>query len=234
MGWNYKPDREERKSMLDARSGRGQPDRQFASLKYQVIAPSSVTYVSGPGIEDLSLKLQSLRCEFENAPELCFLHAATIVKIRRGVDPLTNLSMFFDMWMAETSFLCRQLNSRWLVSAVDTYADHGDEVERPTALMISGFFNAIKLSESERLLAREPGVHQHNLPEPGVPLWDGISAYNFEKGDMLRNLIDRMRDVASNRAIFGAILETMLIRASESDTLLSRCLAVNVNKKILG
>jgi hypothetical protein len=56
------------------------------------------------------------------------------------------------MWAEEAHFLAKALNTKWLVSACDTFADHSnDDAERATALLAATMIKTIKIYETERL-----------------------------------------------------------------------------------
>jgi hypothetical protein len=200
---------------------------QFAAMKDETVSLASRSDRLDSD-DPLAAKFQELHHSFEGSSELCYFHAKTIVQIRRGIWLKNNLDIFFSMWAEEPEHLCEKLNSRWLLSALDTYADHGTPIERPTALMIVTFFNAIRLAESERFGEADLPAAGKGLPQPRQPLWDGIETYNFEKGDMLRNMIERMRHVVAEQRSLSMIMETMFSRAMHSDNVLSRSVQANV------
>jgi hypothetical protein len=196
-------------------------------MKGETVSPVSRSAQSDSD-DRLSAKFHELRHSFQGSSELCYFHAELIVKIRRGIDVSSNWATFSTLWQCEGKYLCSKLNSRWLLSALDTFADHGTPLERPTALMIVTFFNAIRLAESERIGEVDIPIAGKDLPPARLPLWDGIETYNFAKGDMLRNMIQRMRRVAAEQQSLSMIMETMFSRALTSNNVLSRSVRANV------
>ena len=201
-----------------------EPSVRFSDLKQQRVAASAVPRLRGRK-KDLAEHLRALRPEFAGLPELCFLHAELTVKIRRGVEPAKSLETFFLLWRREARFLSRHLNSRWLISALDTFADYGDATQRPLALTQVAFFNVVKLAETEHLLLGSGPARDalkrvaHSDP---MPLWDGMESYNVKKGDMLRNMLERMRREAASDPALAQILEALIERAEGGNTLLAR------------
>src|SRR6266496_2562413 len=83
---------------------------------------------------DVSDHLAKLRPEFGGQPELCFYNASLIVYIRRSMNLIENVPAFLRLWAEEAEFLTRHLDSRWLLSSCDTFADHGLDCQREAAL----------------------------------------------------------------------------------------------------
>lgn len=184
---------------------------------------------------DFDQHVEMLRAEFEGQPEICLAHAALIVRIRRGIDLQDSLDRFFLLWTSEGQELARLLSSRWLVSACDTIADHGTPFQRAGAMMLSATINTIKLAETERLLlcdasldaSKVEALKSHHAERIHVELWDGMTAYSIEAGDMPRNLLARMWAVLDQDRVLQAIGTTLIERALQGDTLFARLAAMN-------
>lgn len=179
---------------------------------------------------DLNEHLQLVRQDLSGKSELCYLHAELVVKIRRGIDPAATLECFFLLWKHENEHLTEHLNSRWLISALDTFADYGSPIQRALALMQIAFFNTIKLAETEHIIFDErpdkTSLTSLTRTEP-VPIWDGMESFNVVRGDMLRNMLERMQRAASVDRTLARIFDTLLSRARASNNLLSRMMAGN-------
>lgn len=208
---------------------REQTLKMFRELKHRI-----VPVTQNPGGRGrkryLGEHLRALKHEFSGKSELCYLHAELVVKIRRGIDQATTLERFFLLWEHENEHLTANLNSRWLISALDTFADYGSPVQRAVALMQVAFFNTIKLAETEHLvLGAPPAVDSLAglASTPPVPLWDGMESYNVVRGDMLRNMLERMQRATRADLILTRIFETLLERAKASNNLLSRMMRGN-------
>jgi hypothetical protein len=172
----------------------------------------------------LVTKFEELRKSFEGGTELCYFHAKLIVLLRRGIDVSANWTTFSSLWEEESEYLCRTLNSRWLISALDTYADYGNSLQQARALIQVAFFNVIRLAETERAVT---GAHnlQNLAKRDGLErgeLWDGITIYNLRHGDMIWNMLERIRRTLALDPIFSAIFEALLEKALRHDTLIFR------------
>ncbi|MDF3057469.1 MAG: hypothetical protein K0R17_1684 [Rariglobus sp.] len=176
--------------------------------------------------ESLEEHLALLRNEFVGRPEVCYLLACEIVRLRRAVEPARSWSRFTRLLADYEGVLYAHLNSRWLVSICDTYGDHGDEKERLAGVGLSAFVNVLKLSESERIHMVEPALKAGGLMPPR-PLWDGMMSYNMAGGDMPRNLFERMGNSLRSVPHLHRLWLEIFARLKASENLLSRMAAHN-------
>ena len=180
-------------------------------------------------LEDLGEHLAELRREFAGQGELCYAHAELVVLIRREVELDASLRGFFAMWDEHAEFLAGALNTRWLVSALDTYADHGTPLQRALALVPVTLVAMLKLGETERLVLEDAGFSGDKFEalrrfrqQGFVYLWDGMTAYAMHNGDVLKNLVRRYREQTSTEPVLQQIGLALVARAAEGDTLISR------------
>lgn len=139
--------------------------------------------------------------------------AEHIVRIRRGIDLDSERARFFALTQhAESgSFLARRLSLRWLLSCLDTYADHAPLGPAAGALALSALVNTVKLAETERLVLRDathdPARVEALRRDFPVPLFGGLNAFRLESGDMVRNLFARLELVLTDDPFLHAALE---------------------------
>lgn len=196
----------------------------------QVVGPD---YQAFPNLEDEGTlgKIASLRSEFEGRPGLGYIHACVIVFIRRGYKVDSHWTLFSDLWDAEHQALCRELSSRWLISALDTMVDMAPPDRAARAMAAVAMFNMMRFSESELRL-------RGAMPVGGLPgratgsrkgqyLWDGIEVYDFTSGDAVHNMIARLRRLLEPDHVLAAIFEALLARAIEGESLLRRIVSEN-------
>jgi len=182
---------------------------------------------------DLDVHLERLRPEFNGAPRICFELASLIVRIRRELDLDTDMVVFHEILERDGEFLLDHLSARWLISICDTYSDDpSDPLRRSNALLVSSFFNLIKLadSESEVLGARrrptDEEVESYKGRHP-VELWDGITSYSILGGDMPLNLFRRVRAILAPTPLLLAIFDRLYRGAGGRNTLLARLQNLN-------
>lgn len=209
-------------------------DISIAELKSRIVEgrPGPLAVIGEKNIHE---HFRRLRNEFAGLPELCFVHAQLIVCIRRHRQMPKTLPAFFRLWAEEPEFLSRHLNSRWLISACDTFADHGTAAERAAAMLLVTLINTMKLAETERLYLADvetvpeklSAITESHRHRTHVELWDGLTAYAPFHGDMPRNMFRRMMTVTGEFPAFAAIARTLIERAIKADTLLGRLARLN-------
>lgn len=210
------------------------PDELLARiprLKVEVV-PGDQPALSCFRRSDLTEHLNWVRAEFRGSPELCFFHASLIIHVRREIELSRNLECFFLLWKTESPFLLRHLSSRWLISACDTFADHGLPLERAHAALISAVFNMLRLSETERVIMTDPTHSDTRLDDVDqrlahgtFELWDRMTVYAMRAGDAPRNMFTRIRTVLAVNPFLSSMFDTLLERALSGDTALSRLAA---------
>lgn len=216
--------------MTDLRSPVELLDR-LPELKEEPARPGWTPFRTTPEIDEHIA--QTVAWEFVDRPKLCLAHAALIVRIRREFALSQDLPVFMRLWENERDYLARNLDSRWLISACDTFADHGDRFQRAAAIALVGWATMLKLSETERLLMvdtsyseerKQAYLARHPL---NIVLWDGVKAYATWKGDVMRNLLRRLDGALSADASLQLIGRTLIERAVQGDTLVRRLAEMN-------
>ena len=156
-------------------------------------------------------------------PMAALQHAALVVLIRREIALDAALARYFELWETHTDLLLTGLSLRWLISAADSFADHGrTDGERAAGFAASLFANTIKLYETERHYLMDIPVTDGNL-EDNVPPFDldGITAFR-PSGDSIGNLFKRKDRVVEPLGAAGRILSRVMQRAGEIDTVYAR------------
>jgi hypothetical protein len=176
---------------------------------------------------DLDRQLDRLHSEFAGSNELAYAHAVLIVAIRRRLHLREALSRFRAMWIDAGELLCRQLNLRWLTSAADTFADHGENgEERSTAMLAATLAGLVKLYETERFASGEPPASEQHisvLRETPVPLLDGLTGFAVGSGDMIVNLVRRLDRVgATGTTPAHRLLQEVVNRVLRGPTVFAR------------
>jgi hypothetical protein len=184
-------------------------------------------------LPSLDEHIRAVREEFIGQPELVFYHAALIVKIRREIDLAETLEAFRGLWELTGSGLLTLLNSRWLVSALDTLADHGRPEERGAAMAIATFVNMLKLAETEyRLVSQpeyDPAKVEQNFRQYPV-LWDGIRVFHLPDDNTFANMVQRLRRILASHLLLKLLFETLLNAIVCEDTLPTRLARQHIRK----
>jgi len=177
-----------------------------------------------------------LKKEFSGDPELCLTHAKLIVLIRREYKTKKYFDIFQSLWNEHRNFLLKNLNSRWLLSAADTFSDHSDIAEEKLlGVACSALLNTIKLYESERLLNDASfnviNVEIKNKLDDNIrlELEDGMSVFKFGTDDTLRNMrwrLNKYEKISST----GQILVELFNRLQITNTAYKRARDMHIRK----
>lgn len=176
---------------------------------------------------DLEEHFNSLKSEFSGESELVYTHAKIIVLIRREFEEKKYFEIFEQLWSEEKDFLLKNLNTRWLISAADTFIDHSKDFGvQSLSLACLCLFNTVKMYETERYIIQtktlndDPKKVKH-LQNERVPLFDGTSAFAVGTDDTLRNMRWRIDKVAKHN-VAGEILLEIFKRLQQNETVYKR------------
>ena len=199
----------------------------FSRQKQITIDGDEIQYTHGSS-NNLEEHFVTLRDEFIDQSELCYTHAKIIVLIRRDFESKKHFAIFENLWKEEKDYLLKHLNTRWLISATDTFADLSDDDSiKALSVACSCLLNTVKMQESERFIMnahssiddKEKMTRLDN--EERVPLFDGTSVFKIGTDDTLRNMRWRIDKVAKIN-IAGEILLEIFLRLQEHDTIFKR------------
>ena len=191
-------------------------DSQVATLA-PLALPSSEPSGNRRDMRDQFLILQRT---FGGRPEILFWNALAISYLRRETPHTAKArSLFFKIWDEQPAFLCSALNGRWLISSLQTFADHGrfpEEINAGTTGFMYG--NLIKIYEAEIASAytRNPNVDRFR----GGTV-DGF--FGFQPGDdILLNINTFAVQNASGAGPSGMALMKLLAIVKQSSSIFSR------------
>lgn len=206
-------------------------DADFEAMKKALIKGEDPAYTHGSE-HNINEHIANLREEFIGQTELSYYHAKLIVLIRREVNVKKNYALLEQLWNQERDFLLHELNTRWLASAADSFADYSSDILSKTfALCISSLVNSVKLCETERYIngSRFTALNAENSPvnleKKRIGLWDGTSAFAIGTDDTLRNYRWRMESVineAEEDCVPASILREVFLRLQQHDTVYRR------------
>ena len=148
-----------------------------------------------------------------------------ITRLRRNGRNLELWNEFRSYIEANTPEVCRNLDTRWLVSVCDTYVDYGDELTRRNAMLVVQIVNFEKLWATYLLmydLHENPDKIRQIKNNKVIPLWDGVYSFNINHGDMTNNLFHRLDNLMQATPEIKAIYYEILKRMKERSTVLSR------------
>lgn len=146
-----------------------------------------------------------------------------IISLRRRKDIENQQKIFFNYLNNHNKALAKELNSRWIISIMDTVADYGNPTQRANACLISLFFNGIKVVDSYLYAVGDPIPDRSKVSQTsGRPLWDGVMMYQLHKGDMLTNLFSRIRESIKNTPELEVLFIELVRRSNQEQNFLSK------------
>ena len=214
------------KRRIGAKGVVAQHDLDFSSMKHQVIDEGEVSYTHGSATS-VQEHFANLRREFHGKSELEFYHAKLNVLLRREYQVAETFQSLRTLWEEESEFLLKHLNTRWLISSVDSFVDFSDDaVERALLMNASCLVNTVKLCETERYLIDGDAIEYREdrkvrLQEARLPLYDGTSGFAIGTDDTLRNMRWRLDDICKGTLAGGVVLE-VFDRLQKNETIYQR------------
>ena len=199
----------------------------FSQQKQIVIDGDKIQYTHGSS-NNLEAHFVALKDEFIDESELCYTHAKIIVLIRRDFESKKHFAIFESLWKEEKDYLLKHLNTRWLISAADTFADFSDDDSiKSLSIACSCLLNTVKIQESEHFITNFDSYVDDNKKitrldnEERISLFDGTSVFKIGTDDTLRNMRWRI-DKAAKINIAGEILLEIFLRLQQHDTIFKR------------
>ncbi|MBO1531098.1 hypothetical protein J3492_07695 [Psychrobacter sp. F1192] len=206
-------------------------------LRDSIIDGDKLEYTYGSD-KDLQTHLANLKREFVGHSELEYYHATLIVLIRRGFKVDEEFKKFEQLWYEHKEFLIQKLNTRWLISACDTFIDHSDDDYLKSLLMNAVILvNTIKMQESERYLtatenAKADDSRYSSLQNERLALFDGIAGFAVGTDDTLRNMRWRLDKLTQSHPLGGLLIEIFeRVQKPNADTVYSRFRALHTRDK---
>ena len=199
----------------------------FSSQKNKIIAGNGKQYTHG-STSNIEEHFLALKNEFIGSSELCYTHAKIIVLIRREFEVNNHFKLFEQLWQEEYEYLLRNLNTRWLIAAIDTFTDYSDDnAIRGLSMACICLLNTVKIQESERFVTNANDCKDDSKKidkldnEQRFALFDGTSVFKFGTDDTLRNMRWRMDKMAEIN-VAGKILLEVFKRLNRYDTIYKR------------
>ncbi|MEM7241351.1 MAG: hypothetical protein AAF429_04120 [Pseudomonadota bacterium] len=166
-----------------------------------------------------------LKFAFKGQPKILYLNALCISYLRRNTDHTDKaLKLFRRIWAEKADVMLAFSNARWLISSLQTFADHpASESQRTTATAGFIFANTIKIYEAERNLNDlSPNEGYKRLRPEGAKSVPGLDHIGVGRSDIIPNTLAFLIEVARGDEISGSILLEFLSRVRENHSVFSR------------
>lgn len=174
--------------------------------------------------------IQNVRREFIGKPEVCHALVELIIYLRRGHDVPENFEKFYTMWMDYRHVLLKEYDTRWLLSVVDTFVDHGDNLEAAVAMNITQCINGINIHYALLDNAVDGTLDPAKMrQERKFPTVDGMISLDIPHGDTLHNMMCRMDQVISAEPVLNEIWSEIKARHRDNPGVIMNRIAAASN-----
>lgn len=178
---------------------------------------------------------QLLEFQFNGKPEICLLNALAISYLRRNTPRADKARhIFLRIWREHGDFVAKNLNTRWIISSLQTFSDYGEnEQQRQIGVAAYIYGTFVRASEVEHVYYnRKPDeVYPSDMTRMDERL-RGLNGYRIGGTDMLFNLNAVMVGLAARDPVAGVGLFELLRRVRDGDTLFSRMDQTRIAKDI--
>lgn len=139
-------------------------------------------------------KLADVAEGFIGQPMILAIHALTIAAARRNDPPDAARRLFLRIWRDCPHEMIDALDTRWKLSALQTFALWGDtEAARRGGATLTVFFQMLKLTETERLYAGFGPERTFRITGAASdPLPLELQRYSMRRGDLDRNMLGQL------------------------------------------
>ena len=201
-------------------------DMDFQPLKDIPLPPQVLPRPDG--LSRVAKKRHMLLGELQGHCELTLLHGLLVSHLRKHSYPDTAPALFLRLWDEEADWLLQNLPTRWLISAVITFADHGQsEADRNLAARMNMFFSLMKIFEAERCFSGLPPQKAFRIKDRNKsPLPMGMKDFSVLNGDLEAHLLAPLWRDAKKAPAIGPLVHHLLELLNKDDGTVFRRLAM--------
>lgn len=201
------------------------PDRSIdlRELAFNLLPKEAdVPSVSRSRMEDQS---KILKYHLRGKSRLAHLNALAISYLRRETSYTDKARFLFHrIWEEEGVLLVNELPTRWLISTIQTFLDHGkNEAQRQIGTAAYFYANMLKIYEGERSLE---GWEQSAHTTSGTPKtkneFRGLDRYNVGGTDLMLNTNALLLEIAYKDDVAGLVLQEFLLRVKSAPNVFTR------------
>lgn len=166
--------------------------------------------------------------EFLGDSQLALLNALLISNLRKQSAPEHAPALFQRIWREQHGHLIDQLNLRWQVSSVMTFADHGaTDVQRQVGQALRMLFSMMKLYEFERLFSGLPpdqAFKTRRRSKAALPL--EMDDFSIRRGGLDVNIIAPVWELSLTDPVIGPLANNLLLELNHDPTTVFRRLRI--------
>lgn len=198
-------------------------DVDFEALKAMPLPPQVMPRPEG--LSRVEKKRHMLLGELQGHCELALLHGLLVSHLRKHTYPEGAAPLFRRLWAEQEAWLLGTLPTRWLISALITFAEHGEtEADRNLAARMNMLFSMMKIYEAERAFSGHPPQTPFRTQDRNKsPLPMGMRDFSVLKGDLEANLLAPLWRDAEHAPTIGKLTRHLLdILNSDDGTVFRR------------
>lgn len=180
------------------------------------------------GLSRTDKKRHMLLGELTGQSELAMLHAMLVSHLRKHSYPDGAPALFLRLWAEEEAWLLENLPTRWLISAVITFADHGQtEADRNLAARMNMLFSLMKIYEAERAFSGKAPQNAFRTQDRNKsPLPMGMKDFSVLQGDLEAHLLAPLWRDAETAPAIGNLTRHLLTKLNQDDGTVFRRFAI--------
>lgn len=198
-------------------------DLDLKALSFDILP----TDIDLPPISREEIRNQSRLLDYHlrGKSQLAKLNGLTISYLRRDTEHTEKARhLFHRIWAEEGVSLINELSTRWLISTLQTFLDHGvNEAQR--IIGASGYFyaNMMKIYEGERAIEgiEQDATHSYTGPQTANK-FSGLDRYEIGGSDLLLNTNALALDLSTRDETAGIVLQEFLLRVKSSANVFTR------------
>ena len=175
--------------------------------------------------QDMRQQEKILRHRFRGLPLVCFYNGLSISYLRRSTAHTEHArDVFFSLWESEYQILLATLPTRWLISTLQTFMDHGNSEAQRTVGTAGYFFaNTLKAYEAERAFENVKPDAVYKSTKPNTPNgFPGLDRFELGNTDLMLNTLALLLELSARDEHSGRVLREFLLRTQAAHTLFSR------------
>lgn len=177
-------------------------------------------------------KEHELRVEMVGESELVFLHGFLISHLRKRRFPNQAAALFRKIWVEQSPYMLEVLSTRWLISAVITFGEHGATAsEQALGREMGMLFSMMKLYEFERLHSGKAPDEVYGLRRIDAALPMEMTPFSLASGGLDINLLAPVWQRAMDEPVMGPLACLLLDRLNQDSGGLFRRISAMRDKK---
>ena len=192
-------------------------DVDFKALSALPLPPQELPRPEG--LSRVEKKRHMLLGELAGHSELALLHGLLISHLRKHTYPEDAPALFLRLWAEQEDWLLNNLPTRWLISAVITFAEHGlTEADRNLAARMNMLFSLMKIYEAERCFSGKSAQEPFRIKDRNKsPLPMGMKDFSVLKGDLEAHLLAPLWRDTQNTSSIGPLVRHLLTALNHDD-----------------